>query len=241
MEKKRLFAVIKLILLAAIVIGIPAFLYLRYGNELFDKDNVYRLEAYLMAHRSGAALTLMALQIVQVVVCFLPGQPIQFAASYMFGIIPGYLLSIAGAVIGTVISFYTAKFLGTDFLYLFFDREKIDSYQKKLNSGRGLMIVLLIYLLPGVPKDLVSYAAGVSDMRFRPFLLVSTIGRSPGMIGSLLLGHFFGKRNYRAIAAIAVLSIIILVVCLVKRRSLLDLLDRLEEREEQRQEAKEIG
>lgn len=237
-NSKRSIAVIKILLLAVIVIGIPVYLYFSYGSELFSSDVLYRLEDYLNLHRSESALILIGLQIVQVIICILPGQPIQFASSYMFGILGGFLLSITGAVIGVTISFYIAKFLGKDFLEIVFDADKIENYRRKLNSGKGLLIVLLIYLLPGVPKDLVSYAAGISDMRFRPFLLVSTIGRSPGMLGSLLLGHFFSVRNYTAIAVLAVITVIILVICLIKRKSILELLDRIEARETQRLEVR---
>ncbi|MBQ6388270.1 MAG: TVP38/TMEM64 family protein [Mogibacterium sp.] len=238
-NSKRSIAVIKILLLAVIVIGIPVYLYFSYGSELFSSDVLYRLEDYLNLHRSESALILIGLQIVQVIICILPGQPIQFASSYMFGILGGFLLSITGALIGVTISFYIAKFLGKDFLEIVFDADKIENYRRKLNSGKGLLIVLLIYLLPGVPKDLVSYAAGISDMRFRPFLLVSTIGRSPGMLGSLLLGHFFSERNYTAIAVLAVITVIILVICLIKRRSILELLDRIEARETQRLEVRD--
>ena len=158
----------------------------------------------------------------------LPGQPVQFASSYMFGILPGFLLSLTGAVIGTVISYYLAKFLGRDALRLFFDEKKLDDYRNKLNSGRGLMLAFLIYLIPGVPKDLVSYAAGISEMRFRPFLLAATIGRSPAMLGSLLVGHFYGKQNYTAIIIITAAILLILLICFIKRDKLIEVLDRIE-------------
>ena len=95
------------------------------------------------------------------------------------------------------------------------------------------MAVLLIYLIPGVPKDLCAYAAGVSDMKLRPFLLVSTIGRSPGMLGSLLFGHFFGKGNYKAIAILAVITVILIIVFIAKRKSIVALLDDIEKKEEE--------
>lgn len=233
-KNKRILAVIKLLILLVIVAGVPLYLYLRFGDELFSKDIVYRLEAYLKLHRSGAALTLAVLQIVQVIIYFLPGQPIQFASSYMFGIIRGFLISIIGAVVGTFISFFTARFLGRDFVELLFDKDKVDDYDSKLNSGKGLLLVLLIYLLPGVPKDLLSYVAGISGMRFRPFILISTIGRSPGMLGSLLLGHFFNERNYKAIAIIAVLAAFILIICFIYRKEILRILDDIEAREARR-------
>ncbi len=235
-SRKKVIAVVKLILLVIIIAGIPAFLYFFYGSDVFSKDTAYRVIGYLRQNSRIAFLLIIGLQIVQVVICVLPGQPIQFAASYMFGVGVGFLLSIIGAVIGTVISFYLAVFLGSDAMHLFFGEEKIKEYQRRLNSGRGLLLAFLIYLIPGIPKDLVSYAAGISGLRFRPFLLVATLGRSPGMIGSLLLGHFFGKQNYTAIAVLSVIVAAILLICFIKREELIGFLDRIEMKDAEAEE-----
>ena len=228
---KKILALSKLILLVIIVAGIPAFLYLKYGADLFSKDSAERVVDYLKTNSNTAALLIIGIQIIQVVVCFLPGQPVQFAASYMFGVVKGFALSITGAVIGTVISFYLAKLLGNDAVNLFFGKEKVRDYKKKLDSGRGLLLAFLIYLIPGIPKDLVSYAAGISDMRFRPFLLVATVGRIPGMLGSLMLGHFFGRQDYRAMIIIAVVVAVILLICYIKRDALIRFLDDVEKKD----------
>ena len=228
---KKILALSKLILLVIIVAGIPAFLYLKYGAELFSKDSAERVVDYLKANSSIAALLIICIQIVQVVICFLPGQPVQFAASYMFGVARGFAFSITGAVIGTVISFYLAKLLGNDAMNLFFGEEKVRDYKKKLDSGRGLLLAFLIYLIPGIPKDIVSYVAGISDMRFRPFLLVATVGRIPGMLGSLMLGHFFGRQDYRAMIIIAGVVAVILLICYIKRDALIGFLDDVEKKD----------
>ena len=230
-KKKKIIAILKLILLVIIIAGIPAFLYLRYGSGIFSKDTAYNVVEYLQQNRSIAFLLIIGIQVIQVVVCVLPGQPIQFAASYMFGVGRGYLLSVIGAVIGTTISFYLAKLLGSEAMHLFFDEEKIKDYQRRLNSGRGLLITFFIYLIPGVPKDLVSYAAGISEMQFRPFLLAATIGRSPAMLGSLLVGHFFVKENYTAIIILIVVIVLIMLICFIKRDKLMDFLDMIENKD----------
>ena len=237
---KKAIAVLKLILLVFIVAGIPAFLYLKYGSGIFSKDTASTFAEYLRQNSRIAFLLIIGLQVIQVVVCILPGQPIQFAASYMFGVGVGFLLSVIGAVIGTTISFCLAKVLGSEAMHLFFGEEKVKEYQRRLNSGKGLLIAFLIYLIPGVPKDLVSYAAGISEMRFRPFLLAATIGRSPAMLGSLLIGHFFGKQNYNAMIIITAVIVFLLLFCFIKRDKLIAFLDKLEmnnvESKEQRKE-----
>lgn len=228
---KRILAYLKFALLLLFLIGVPVFLYLKFGADVFSKDSSVRLLSYLRANKKTAFLLIIAIQAMQIIICILPGQPIQFASSYMFGILPGFLLSIVGAVIGTAISFYLSKILGRDIINIFFDKDKVDDYHNKLNSGRGLSLVMLIYLIPGVPKDLVSYVAGISDMKFKPFIFVSTIARSPGMLGSLLLGHFFGRQNYLAISITSVIAAVLVIIFILKRNSIIDMLDRLENSE----------
>lgn len=237
-KNRKIIAVLKLILLAGILVGIPAFLYFRYGSGIFSTDIVGRVTAYLRANRHIAAGLIILIQIVQVIICILPGQPIQFASSYVLGIGPGFIFSLIGAVLGTTASFYLAKFLGSDAMHLFFDEEKLTEYRNKLNSGRGLMIAFLIYLIPGVPKDLVSYAAGISEVRFRPFLLISAIGRIPGMLGSLFLGHFYGRNNTEAMIILSVAVAVILLVCFIMRDRIMLLLDELETKSAQKEELK---
>ena len=186
-----------------------------------------------MQNKRHAAAVLIGMQIFQVIVCILPGQPIQLAASYIFGIPAGYLISITGAVIGACCSFYLAKALGKDAVETIFGKDKVENYRRKINSGKGLTAVLLIYLIPGIPKDLAAYAAGISDMRVRPFLIVSTIGRSPAMLGSLMFGHLISSKNYPAIGILGAVTIIILVVCFIKRKTLIEMLDDLEKKDQE--------
>ena len=235
-RSKKIIAILKLLVLLFIVAGIPAFLYFRYGDKIFSADAADRMIAYLRANESTAALIIIAIQILQVVVCILPGQPIQFAASYMFGVLGGLLLSLAGAVIGVVISFFTAKVLGRDAVHMIFGEERVSDYQRKLNSGKGLTIAFLIYLIPGIPKDLVSYVAGISEMRFLPFLLVPTVGRIPGMAGSLLFGYFFREKNYIGVAAVCVVMGLMLLTVFIKRKDIFRMLDDIERKSAEKEE-----
>lgn len=232
-NRRKRFAYIKLAILIFIIVGLPVILFFTCRDTLFNKEWLANLPEFIMQYKGYAAAVLAGIQILQVIICIIPGQPIQLAASYLFGVLKGYLISIGGAFIGAFIAFNIARALGKDSLEAIFGEEKVNDYHRKLNSGKGLTAVLLIYLIPGVPKDLVAYVAGISDMRLRPFLIVSTIGRSPGMLGSLLTGYFISSRNYAAIGVLAVVTAVILIICFVKRKQLVAMLDDLEKKDEQ--------
>ena len=230
--RKRKLAYLKLALLLFIIIGLPVILFFTCRDTLFNKEWLANLPEFIMQYKGSAAAVLTGMQILQVIICIIPGQPIQLAASYLFGVLKGYLISIGGAVIGAFTAFYIAKVLGKDALETIFGEDKVNDYHRKLNSGKGLTAVLLIYLIPGIPKDLVAYVAGISDMRLRPFLIVSTIGRSPGMLGSLLTGYFISRRNYAAIGILAAVTAVILIICFIRRKQLVAMLDDLEKKDE---------
>ena len=229
---KRLIAFGKLFLLFAILIVVPLVLYLLYKDTLFNKVYLLNIPNKLDDFKGFAFIPLILLQIIQIIICIIPGQPIQFASSYLYGVLGGFLISLVGAFIGTVITYYLAKFLGNDALHVIFGEEKVKSYVRKLNSSRAYVIIFLLYLIPGIPKDVTSYIAGISNIRLRPFIFLSILGRSPGVLESLLFGTFLAHRNYFGIAMLIIASIIILLICYIKRDVLLKFIDSYEDSED---------
>ena len=169
-------------------------------------------------------------QILQIVICIIPGQWLQFAAGYMYGFWLGYLYSLIGAFLGSVLTYYIAKILGHDAMHLIFGEEKIKSMLETLNSKKAVVLVFLIFLIPGVPKDLCNYVAGLSEMKLKPFLIVSLIGRSPGMMGSLLIGRQIYTGGYVSAAVIAAVAVVLFVLGLIFRKKITVFLDKCYER-----------
>ena len=164
---------------------------------------------------------------IQIIISMIPGQALQFAAGLLYGFWAGFLISLVGAVAGTVVTYYLARFLGRDAMHVLFGKGHIEDYLEKINSKKGYMLVFLIYLIPGVPKDLCSYAAGLSNMKLKAFLILSTIGRSPGMMGSLLIGKEIGQGNYISVIIISAIAVILFVLGLLYHSKLSNILDQI--------------
>ena len=166
-------------------------------------------------------------EVLQIMIFILPGQFFQFAAGYLFGFIPGLIYTFIGAVIGTTITFFLARVLGSDAVRMIAGDQRMDHYTELLSSRRAYLITLLIYLIPGLPKDAVCYCAGVSGIRFLPFLIISVAGRMPAMAGSIAFGSMYMKQNYTGMAIVAAVVGIICLICIIKRKELLAYIDRL--------------
>lgn len=227
---KKIVPIVKLLVLLAIVIAIPANIVL-YHHDIIDKFESFQdVIAFLEQYHWQSILIYIVIQAVQIVISVIPGQAFQFAAGYLYTFFPGLLFSLIGAALGTSVSFCLAKVLGKDAIHLFLGEEKTAYYVERLNSKRAYAIVFLIYLIPGIPKDIVSYAAGVSEMRWRPFFTFSMLGRIPGMAGSLLIGSLYMREHYVLMGIVAALAVIAFVAGMLCRKKLHAYLDKLYEK-----------
>ncbi len=225
-KSKAIVATIKLLVLLLIVVIIPLYLYFFHEDFLMrfrDFDDIVR---FLEKYKLQSIPIYVILQIMQIVISVLPGQFFQLAAGYLYTFWPALLLSIAGALLGTTITFWLAKWLGSDFVHMFFDKDKTGEYVERLNSKKAYTIVFLLYAIPGIPKDVVSYAAGISEMKYKPFIILSTIGRLPGMMGSIIIGSMWHKEEYIGMVVMAVIAVVAFTLSIIFRKRIHQLLDK---------------
>lgn len=132
----------------------------------------------------------------QVIVAVIPGEPFEIAAGYAFGVFEGTVLSIAAAALGSIITFFLVRKFGMKLVRLFFSEEKVNSVKFLKTSKARNYLFLVVYMLPGTPKDLLGYFAGLTDMPFLVFFLTATLGRIPSVITSTIGGNALGTRSY---------------------------------------------
>lgn len=220
-------AIFKMLLLLFILIGLPLYIYFFQYDLIQQFSTMEAVEAFFEEYKAQSIFVYIGVQILQIIICIIPGQWLQFAAGYMYGFWLGYLWSFVGALLGTVITYYLARILGHDAMHLFFGETKVNDLLKKFNSKKAVIIVFIFYLIPGVPKDLCSYVAGISEMKLKAFLIVSLIGRSPGMMGSLLIGQQVEVGGYTTAIIIGVLAVILFLLGVIFRKQITGYMDRL--------------
>ncbi|MBE6033899.1 MAG: TVP38/TMEM64 family protein [Clostridiales bacterium] len=208
---KLIITIIKLVLLILLIVGVPLYIMLYHSEFISQFKSLEAVNAYLEKYKTASVFAYIGIQIMQIVICIIPGQAMQFAAGYAYSFWLGYLYSIIGTAIGTVMAFYLARFLGKDAIHLIFDEKKVSRFIDKLNSKGAFILVFVIFFIPGLPKDLFTYAAGVSEMRLKAFLIISLVGRTPAMMASIMIGSMFNKGSY---AGIGILAVIMTVLCI---------------------------
>ena len=166
-----------------------------------------------------ARLIFAGMVIFQVVIAAIPGEPFEIAAGYAFGVVEGMILSIAAAAIGSIITFWLVRKFGMRLVRIFFSEEKINSVKFLKTSGTRDFLFLIVYMLPGTPKDLLGYFAGLTDIPFPIFCLICTLGRIPSVITSTIGGNALGTKRYgAAIITFAVTAGTVHLCMLVQRK-----------------------
>lgn len=151
----------------------------------------------------------MTIVLLQVIIAVIPGEPLEIAAGYAFGMVEGTLLYLGGAVLGSVIVFLLVRRCGIRLLEIFFPAEKLQSLQFLKNNRRRSVLLFLIFLIPGTPKDLLCYYAGLTDMKFSTFFIINMVGRLPSLLSSTIGGDALGMQSYTAAIVVFVVTILI--------------------------------
>lgn len=161
-----------------------------------------QFRSWVDGHGAWGCAAYAAMVFLQVVVAIIPGEPLEIAGGYAFGAWWGTALCLIGAVLGSAAVFALVRRWGRPLAEVVFPKEKLDKLQFLHSSPKRTALLWLIFTAPGTPKDLLCYFAGLTDMKWRTWLLIATVGRLPSIVTSTVGGGALGDRNYTA-AAIA--------------------------------------
>ena len=141
-------------------------------------------------------IAFIGMMVLQIMIALIPGEPFELAAGYAFGAIEGTLLCLIACSIGSIIVFLLVRRFGMKIVSIFFSEEKIAKLKFLKTNQKREMLFLIVYILPGTPKDILSYYAGLTDMKFFPWFLISFFGRIPSVLTSTVGGNALGKKQY---------------------------------------------
>ena len=156
-------------------------------------------------------LVFVGMVVLQVIVAFIPGEPIELAAGYAFGFLEGTLLTLAGFVLGSWLVFILVRRYGVKLVEVFFPAEKIAKFSFLKDPQKTKTIAFLLMLIPGTPKDFLSYFAGLTQLTAKQWLLIVVIGRIPSLITSTATGAAAGQQNYILSAVMLGITIMLTV------------------------------
>ena len=223
-------------ILAIIVIPVV----MNYDKWMHFLSDPNKIKELVLSYGHYSMLVFVFLQIVQIIVFFIPGEVVQFAGGYIFGPYLSFLLCIIGVVIGSAVTFSISRKFGKPFVEKIVSKDSLWIIQKieaakhhreethphKKRKKHPKTIIFILYMIPGIPKDILGYISGIADIGLKEFLIVSTIARSPALFVSCFFGdkiyllkdYFTGEDMWLWIGGAVVLLIIVGIIFYISRK-----------------------
>lgn len=198
----------------------------RYGGFL---DKGEQIRSSIESHGHWAPLLFIGLQTLQVIFAPVPGEASGLIGGYLFGTAAGFFYSTIGLTIGSWIAF-TAGRLFDDIVRRRLHQTKTYTRFNHLVSKGDYVVPFILFLLPGFPKDSLSYLLGLSSMPLPVFLFMTGVGRMPGTLMLSLQGAEAYSGNYQRLFLWTVLSMGIVFLCYFYRRPILRFLHLYQQR-----------
>ena len=192
--KRRIFAGVSLLLLVGLSVWLTWFLWKKVG--IFELDHISEFQTRIDSFGAWGWLVALGIQVLQVIVALIPGEVVEVGCGMAFGTWGGLLICLAGSAIGSALIFLLVRKFGVKLVEVFVSREKINSLKFLSNERKLKSIIFLVFFTIGTPKDLLTYFAGLTNIKFHEFLIVSTVARIPSIISSILVGDKLSEGNF---------------------------------------------
>ena len=210
-SKIKILRILLAIITVAIIIGVIIYLVPVMQNlSTVEGQKTFRNKV----NDSGfvGLLMLFGLQVAQIFLIILPGEPIEILAGMCYGGWGGLLFITVSVCILTTAIFFMVRKLGRRFVYDICDEEKVKKIENsKLfkNPKKIEWIMIILFIIPGTPKDLLVYIAGLLPIKPLRFILISTFARLPSVVSSTFAGNTLMKGDWQSSLVIYAITFIL--------------------------------
>jgi len=220
-KKVKIFKIFLLFMIIGLITGMIIYIFpvikglSTIEGQVAFRDKVQNTGIYGM-------LSLFGLQVAQIFLVIVPGEPIEILAGMCYGAIGGAIFIMISAFIISAIIFLLVKKFGRNFIYNFCEEKEVGRLVKnKLfkNPKKVEMVMFIMFFVPGLPKDILVYIAGLLPIKASRFLAISSIARFPSVISSTLAGAnlIMGNWKFGVILYAGVLVTVAIVIYLINK------------------------
>jgi uncharacterized membrane protein YdjX (TVP38/TMEM64 family) len=195
------------------------------GYRLFsDREQIRQ---FISSFGSSAPPIFILIQILQVLLAPVPGEATGFIGGYLFGVLPGFIYSSIGLTLGSWLNFMIGRLLGERYVRKLIPPEQFEKIDRKVKR-QGVIVLFILFLFPGFPKDYLCLALGLSTLPVKIFVLLAGVGRMPGTLVLSLQGAFLYEQNYVLLGILIGACLILALLCYVYRQRIYLWVEKIE-------------
>lgn len=202
----------KLIIAAVVffsLILVLSLISLPYINLLTEPEAQRKLKEWVASFGIGGWFLVLGIQILQIVIAFIPGEPVEIAAGVLYGGFGGLFLCLLGCIIASSGVFKLSQRFGTPLVAKLFQKKKLDEFAFLKDTKKLQTIVFILFLIPGTPKDMLTYIVGTTPMKLTQFLVLSTFARIPSVISSAFIGSTLRQGEWKLAALLFTITAVL--------------------------------
>ncbi|WP_340027575.1 TVP38/TMEM64 family protein [Paenibacillus sp. FSL H7-0940] len=182
--------------------------------------------AYIHSTGHWGPVMFILFQILQIVVAPIPGEVVQIAGGYIYGVTLGSLYTTIGLIIGSAIAFYFTRFIGRAYISRLMQK-KNNKWMSLIHDEKKFSAFLFIFfVIPGLPKDMLVFVAALTSISSFRFFTILIVGRLPWIIASTVVGSTIHMQQYTIAIIISVVAVIGFVFGYIYREKLVGLFSR---------------
>jgi len=179
--------------------------FILYKLNIFKFSNPEEFKDYIQSFGVWAPIVYIVLFTVVPLTLF-PDSILAISGGLAFGIVWGSIYTMIGALMGGTLAFFITRTIGNSAVNKLMDKKFKGA--KKYTDKMGVEVILLLRLIPLFPFDIVSYLAGLSNIKFRKYIFGTIIGTIPG----ILIFNNIGEQIMDCTSFGFIVSIILLVL-----------------------------
>ena len=208
---------------AVLFIAAFAFSYVKWGGRMLDLvSDTQGFKDWLQSFGVWGRVIFVGIRSLQTVVKIIPAEPLEIGTGFVYGTLGGCLLCFAGTFLGSLVIILRTRLFGKRVISLFVPEEKIRELGFLNDEKKISGLLLCIYLIPGTPKDFITYLTCILPISTTRFMVITMLARIPSIITSTWCGAELGESNYKVSALIFGATLILsLLGVVVYRRVIL--------------------
>jgi uncharacterized membrane protein YdjX (TVP38/TMEM64 family) len=198
-------------------------LFLQYLPQLLKlTGSLESFREYILSTGKLGPMILVFFQVLQTVIAPIPGEVIQIAGGYIYGTTLGALFVTGGMLLGAVMAFYFTRLLGGAFIEGLLTKDKFKWMAAMMDSSKFSVFLFIIFIIPGLPKDVFIYAAGLTTIKPLRFFAILVIARLPWLLASVSIGANIYHKNYGSTIVISAISVVAFVLGLIYKDKIMN-------------------
>lgn len=197
------------IIVFILLMGVLTLILWPYIETLTTEEGRAEFKEWIDGLGFGGWLVTLGIQLLQIFVALIPGEPVELMLGYVWGPWLGTATCLLGIFIGTLTVFLLVRKLGMKFVKRVVGTDDLTKYKFLRDKNKVDITIFILFFIPGTPKDALTYIAPIAPISPLKYLLIATFARIPSIITSTLLGDSVADGDYlMAIIVFAITAVI---------------------------------